>query len=147
MLDEVASLQKTLAKIRLFGPRSREDLVTLFAVQNGMVQVPDGALHRPEKWWKDENMSISAEYQRGLLNLKKVAQVVMPEKNQVARHDPLNFQATDYSNQAGFRLPYSKDEPAAGILDLFGLNRGKPAFSPVGGQRSTINFPGFSNMS
>lgn len=121
MLDEVAALQKTLAKIRLFGPRSREDLVTIFAIENGMVDIPDGALHRPEKWYHGADQSITGEYKRGLLNLKRAASIIMPGKTPQKRHDPLNF-AGELTGQAG---PYASGSPASAIVSLFGRkNRG-----------------------
>jgi hypothetical protein len=130
---KVAALQKTLAKIRLFGPRSREDLVTLFAVQNGMITIPDGALHRPEKWWGDADTSLHGEYKRGLLNLKRVANVVMPPADPQARQDPLNFPVGQYQNAPEFRM--SGAGSGGNALDMLGsfgwaTNNGRTILGP-----------------
>jgi len=44
VLEEQAQLQLAIAKMKLRGPRSREDLDLLYAIDSGVVKVPDTAL-------------------------------------------------------------------------------------------------------
>lgn len=45
VLEDQAQLQLAIAKMKLRGPRSREDLDLLYAIDSGVVEVPKGALY------------------------------------------------------------------------------------------------------
>jgi hypothetical protein len=49
MIDQNAFVQTALAKIRLFGPRSRDDFQLLFGISTGRVTVPEGSIYDPKK--------------------------------------------------------------------------------------------------
>lgn len=66
-IDEVADIQKTLAKIRLRGVRSKQDLMTEFAVNSGKLKVPKGAIYDWKSWYTDDEKS----FFRGLFNPRR----------------------------------------------------------------------------
>jgi hypothetical protein len=48
VIDDNAEIQKRLAKIRLMGPRDKDDFTLLFGIATGRVAVPMGALWDPQ---------------------------------------------------------------------------------------------------
>ncbi len=46
-IDQNADIQKRLAKIKLLGPRSKDDFTLLFAIATGRFQVPRGPIYAP----------------------------------------------------------------------------------------------------
>lgn len=61
MIDTTADIQKRLAKMRLMGPRTRDDFTLLFGIASGRVEVPTGPLYAPA----DSKTKVKA---RGLFN-------------------------------------------------------------------------------
>lgn len=88
-LDQVANIQKKIAELRMYGPRSREDLVTVFALKNGALKLPKGALYKPEDWYKSTETTLEKEYRRGLLNLPRFWANFMPGVSDRERMDVL----------------------------------------------------------
>lgn len=89
-LDKVAALQKKVADLRVYGPRSREDLVTVFALKTGALKLPAGPLYAPETWYDARETTLEKEYQRGLLNLKQIFGNKMPRRDPASRMDVLS---------------------------------------------------------
>jgi len=55
IIDQRADLEKRCAKIRLRGPRDKDDIQLLFALASGAIEKPRGALWKPEDWFDAGN--------------------------------------------------------------------------------------------
>lgn len=71
-LKQMSELQMKLAEIQLYGPRNRQDLHVLYEISTGAIPLPRGALWNPSSWHDREEMSLHREFQRGLLNPKRL---------------------------------------------------------------------------
>lgn len=99
-IDRDAELQKGLAKINVTGPQNDDDFKLLFAIQQGLVQIPEQPIHKlnQEKW-------VRADFKSGIfspLSIKPQTGVQgsqgMPKSTvQIPKwSDPLN--STAYAN-------------------------------------------------
>ena len=115
VIDDQADLQKQIAKIRLRGPTSREDLITLFAIQSDALPVPRGPLWNPGEWYPDKDDLGNKGFIRGLFNPKRYW--AAKHADATDRHDPLAA--------SGFG--------GAGINNwgFFGINKGDQASKPA----------------
>jgi hypothetical protein len=68
-IEEVADLQKRIAKLRLYGPRSKDDLFLIYMIHAGKLQVPSGAIWDPNSWYTDEQKKDN--FSRGLFNPRR----------------------------------------------------------------------------
>ena len=86
-IHEVAELQKKIAELRLLGPQSEDDLYMEYAILNGLVQLPKGAVWDPDSWYdtKDQHEL----YVRGLFNPRRYFQPTW--RQPVHRHDVTNM--------------------------------------------------------
>jgi hypothetical protein len=88
-----------VAEIRMYGPRSREDLVTVFALKTGALKLPDGPLYDPKRWYAQGDTTLEKEYKRGLLNVRRIFGNIMPAIAPADRmdiySDPDNARALD----------------------------------------------------
>lgn len=66
VIDEQTLLQNQLAKIKLRGPRSREDIDLLYGIQMGVIQPGDRAI------WDLRGDDIGAERRRGVFSPRRV---------------------------------------------------------------------------
>ncbi len=71
-IEEVADLQKQIALLLLYGPRSKSDLLLEYAIRNGKLRVPTGAIYDPDSWYDPEKMKLS-NMNRGMFNPRKYA--------------------------------------------------------------------------
>lgn len=71
-IDEVADLQKQIALLLLYGPRSKSDLLLEYAIRNGKLNVPKGAIWDPASWYGDDATSF-ANMSRGMFNPRRYA--------------------------------------------------------------------------
>lgn len=67
VIDEQADIQKRLAKMKLYGIRDRADLELLYAIDSGLLALPQEPLHR----LGDNVTQASVSFQRGLFNPRK----------------------------------------------------------------------------
>jgi hypothetical protein len=84
-IDKVAKLQADVAKLRLRGPSSREDLMTLYLLNSGALELTKGPIYAPEKWHGSDFPDDG--FQRGLFNPKRMFASKIPDPSR--RHDPL----------------------------------------------------------
>lgn len=64
-IDNIAELQKQIAKMKLYGPRSEEDLMLLYNIDTGAI--PTGVLNHP--LWRPGNQDSAIQhYRRGLFS-------------------------------------------------------------------------------
>ena len=77
-IDEVADLQKQIALLLLYGPRSKSDLLLEYAIRNGKLNVPKGAIWDPASWYSSDDTAF-ANMTRGMFNPRRyVAAPVRP---------------------------------------------------------------------
>ncbi len=88
MLDEIAELQKRVARLRMYGPRSREDLELYFFIISGQVRVPDGAIWDWEKWYTTAEKK--AGFAKGMFSIRKVIEGVNADKDFNKRYDVMD---------------------------------------------------------
>jgi hypothetical protein len=65
LLEKQVKIQFDLARIRMLGPKNKEDYQLLWAIQRGFIKVPQGPLFDPTKLQQQE-------FHEGLLNIKKL---------------------------------------------------------------------------
>lgn len=65
-IKQQAQLQTDLALIRLRGPQTKKDLMTLYAASTGAIPIPAGAVFEPQKWSLD-----NSDFNRGMLNPRR----------------------------------------------------------------------------
>lgn len=65
LLESQVDIQLKLAKIRMLGPKNKEDYMLLWAIQRGFIKLPDGPLYDPSK----ESVK---NFHEGLFNIKKL---------------------------------------------------------------------------
>jgi hypothetical protein len=68
-IEEVADLQKRIAKLRLYGPRSKDDLFLIYMIASGKLKVPSGAIWDPSNWYA--NLGGTDQFARGLFNPRR----------------------------------------------------------------------------
>ncbi len=88
MLEEVAELQKRVAMLRMYGPRSREDLELFWFIITGQVRVPHGPIWKWEQWFegqKDQNA-----FTAGLFSLRRLIPAYAPSVDSMKRYDVAN---------------------------------------------------------
>jgi hypothetical protein len=66
VIDELYDTAKDLQKMRLYGPRSKKDVLTCFAIQSGRMKVPQHLLKGVEQEYEEKPEAV----RRGLFNLK-----------------------------------------------------------------------------
>lgn len=90
-IHEVAELQKKIAELRLLGPQSEDDLWMEYAILNGLIQLPKGAVWDPDSWYDTRDQK--ELYVRGLFNPRRY---FAPTWRQPAyRHDVANRNVAD----------------------------------------------------
>lgn len=67
-IDEVADISSKVAKLRLRGPRSIEDLQIVYAIKNGTLPLPTGPIHDWKSW--KTNVTVD-DFNYGLFNPKR----------------------------------------------------------------------------
>lgn len=65
-IRQQAELQTDLALIRLRGPTTKKDLLTLYALSTGAVDIPRGSIFEPSKWSHDNK-----DFSRGMFNPRR----------------------------------------------------------------------------
>lgn len=65
LLEKQVKIQFDLARIRMLGPKNKEDYQLLWAIQRGFIKVPEGPLFDPTKLQQQK-------FHEGLLNIKKL---------------------------------------------------------------------------
>jgi hypothetical protein len=65
LLESQVDIQLRLAKIRMLGPKNKEDYMLLWAIQRGFIKLPAGPLYDPSK-------QAVKEFHEGLFNIKKL---------------------------------------------------------------------------
>lgn len=65
-IRQQAELQTDLALIRLRGPTTKKDLLTLYALSTGAVDMPGGSVFEPTAWSHN-----NADFNRGMLNPRR----------------------------------------------------------------------------
>lgn len=71
-IEEVADLQKQIALLLLYGPRSKSDLLLEYAIRNGKLNVPKGAIWDPASWYNEFDTSFFS-MARGMFNPRRYA--------------------------------------------------------------------------
>jgi hypothetical protein len=71
-IDEVADLQKQIALLLLYGPRSKSDLLLEYSIRNGKLNIPQGAIWEPEKWYNADKTAFN-NMTRGMFNPRRYA--------------------------------------------------------------------------
>lgn len=98
-IDEVADLQKQIALLLLYGPRSKSDLLLEYAIRNGKLNVPKGAIWDPKSWYTDAETSM-AGMARGMFNPRRY--VSAPTRRALGdRWDLSNFKDSGPTNWLG----------------------------------------------
>ena len=90
-LKQMSDLQMQLAEIQLYGPRTRKDLHVLYEISKGTIPLPRGPLWDPQQWHTPRETSMSAEFRRGLLNVRnlRMRNVLDPGgRNNLFANDP-----------------------------------------------------------
>jgi len=82
-IHEVAVLQEKIANLRLLGPQSEDDLWMEWALLNGVVQLPKGAVWDPDNWYDTKDQQ--ELYVRGLFNPRRYFAPTW--RNPASRHD------------------------------------------------------------
>jgi hypothetical protein len=78
MLEEVAELQKRTAMLRMYGPRSREDLELYYFIITGQIRVPKGAIWDWENWYEPQDFRLG--FQTGIFSMRRYIQSRKPGK-------------------------------------------------------------------
>lgn len=115
VIDEQTMLQNALAKIKLRGPRSREDIDLLYAIDMGIVRPDDKSI------WNLEGTSLS-EPRRGLFNPLRLR-----INNRAAGLKPLDNPLSGFPSQ-GVLMPPTPGSAAAGLS-----NRQLAGYDAAGG--------------
>jgi hypothetical protein len=82
LVEDQLDIQAKLAKIRILGPKTREDYMLLFAIQHGYIAVPAGPVFDPNSLEK-------TDFHRGLFNIKKW--LLSNDTANADRNDPLRL--------------------------------------------------------
>jgi hypothetical protein len=117
-IEHQAELQKNLAMIRLRGPRSKTDMMLLYLLSTGQVQLPAGAIFEPDKWSYD-----SKDLMRGLFNPRRYRPVV----TKLSRKDPIGTLIEARPDVYGGAASYTA--PGPNVMGGFPL---KPPAAVVG---------------
>lgn len=80
-INQQAELQKRLAHIRLRGPRSEEDMMTLWAIHTKRIPMPEGPLWDPASW--TTTSSEQGSFNRGLFNPRRL----FPKDSKMSGHN------------------------------------------------------------
>lgn len=129
-IEDNARLQTQLAKIKLRGIRSREDLMLMWAIAKGAIQVPEGPIYAPD------GLSNYADSKRGVFNPRHLAGR-QGRYFQAAREGASGFVGTPAGTGAGARAtnlgPYDAPFGAGAYAGNRGLGFrvGGPADDPV----------------
>lgn len=118
LVESQLDLQLKLAKLRILGPRSREDYMLIFAIQHGYIAIPKGPVFDPESLEK-------TDFHRGLFNVKKW--LLTHDSQIVNKTDPLSVgEAGNYP-----AVKTTNDLYAKGVT---GTNRWNVQGAPPGDQ-------------
>jgi len=101
VLEEQAQLQLAIAKMKLRGPRSREDLDLLYAIDSGVVQVGKKPIY------DTEGVAADATAVRGLFNPRRSSILRQPW-----RRNPLENPLSNFPGAATQGLTGQVDAPA-----------------------------------
>ncbi len=85
MLEEVAELQKRVAMLRMYGPRSREDLELYYFIITGQIRVPRGPIWAWEQWYDDQRTA--AGFQSGIFSARRLIGAYAPARDPNHRFD------------------------------------------------------------
>lgn len=94
-MEEIAKVQLSVARIKMLGPQSEEDLQLLYAINTGLIDIPSSALHKLDDQTAAED---AKNFKRGMFN---------PIKHEVAKREGLwpNAGTVDLAGQArGLRI-------------------------------------------
>jgi len=105
-IEHQAELQKNLAMIRLRGPRSKTDMMLLYLLSTGQLQLPAGAIFEPDKWSYD-----SKDLTRGLFNPRRYRPVV----TKLSRKDPIGTLIDARPDQYGGAAVYASAPSGAAM--------------------------------
>ncbi len=108
MLEEVAELQKRVAMLRMYGPRSREDLELFWFIITGQIRVPDGPIWKWESWYDDQKSA--AGFQSGIFSFRRLVNARAPSAEALER-----FDVADPRNRRGWGALDNRYEPEPGI--------------------------------
>jgi len=114
VIDEQADLQHRVALMRLYGPKSKEDLITLYGIYSGAVPLPKAPLFRPELWYGAKTGV--ADYNKGLFSIKKIFSAGLPAYG--TRHDMDVFPAAE-SPTGGYDIKNAVSSSTMSIGDPF----------------------------
>ena len=80
VVRETLSLQEKIARLKLFGPQTKEDIFLLYSLINGDVEIPDSVVFS-----LDEGKTKAGHFNRGFLNVKRWAQEGKPAANPLGK--------------------------------------------------------------
>jgi len=116
-IDEVADLQKQIALLLLYGPRSKSDLLLEYAIRNGKLNVPKGAVWDPANWYPDADTSLNGMV-RGMFNPRRYASA--PKRPAMGERWNIAAEATPGQGVFGIGNNTSTYQAGAAIAGLSG---------------------------
>lgn len=133
MIEEQCELQKRVALLRMYGPRTMEDLELFYFLITGQIRVGDNAIWNWENWYPKEEMDKS--FVSGIFSIRRWITGARPGKPS-GRYDVADPQNNKYSKFLG-QLPDSNTNAWSNArnkdrIDLASNSQVIPAFSGRG---------------
>lgn len=97
-IDQVAEIQAKIAKIRLRGVQSKEDMGLVYGLKTGNLEPPQGAVYQPSAWYP--GTTVQSAFNRGIFSPRRYTRGGMGTKDD--RYDIGGANVAPYSTLGHF---------------------------------------------